>query len=362
MADPLTYAAAQVAPGVRPATNFFEPSESLNIIDRYTLSMQARAFAEGALKSADEIDERANFNPQQRRNTLEKHEWDRTLKDREDLAYKEKKEFEAARGQFLIQIAGLNDEDEQFDTQLSEVLGADPRLADDDAVKQIINIKLQNRENRIQQGEYDRRFDKEAAARAAADGAPVDKLTDPATGKFDFAGYGKWKFEQEQSAAKGKAADAARDDARKTYGDDEPVISAGAAEDLEPVVTARKTGLTDAAKNQGIGLTGNLDDLVAKAPTLGKNAFIASVLQLSGSSGAPKDEKEAADLLSLLAQDTSQANKYRTVMGAAGELWNAANRKGLLPSKGKRPSDPAQPNPVNDDVIAETERISKEKP
>lgn len=332
MPNSLLAAAAEYTP-ISPATNYLAPS--LNIMDRYSSASSGRAHAEDALKSANEIDKASNFDPQNRRDILEKHTWDRITKDREDEQYAQKKDFDSARGQFLTDLARIDEDDPEFDSKVAGMF-ADPAAAEDPAVKSILGLKVANRQNaraiEKQESAYNQRVVGEMATQFGVDPAEITSEN----GVVDFRKVAAIGAQATSAKAEREASKAKREETLRFYGGDLDVVDADSAEKLDPLITNRRTALESAAKAQGkkMSVEGTkLDELIKSAPGLGKDAFAANALALSGVDGPSKDISSAPGFdinLWVLQNGDKTSPTAKALVESAHSLWNAAHAKGRL--------------------------------
>lgn len=331
MPNSLLPAAAEYTP-ISPATNYLAPS--LNIMDRYASASSGLAEAEDLLKSSNEIDKAINFDPQNRRDILEKHNWDRVTKDREDEQYAQKKNFDSARGQFLTDLARIDEDDPEFDSKVAGMF-ADPAAAEDPAVKSILGLKVANRQNaraiEKQESAYNQRVIGEMATQFGID--PTEITSEKGTvdyHKVAAVGARATTAKAEREAAKSK-----REEVLKFYDGDRDVVDADSAEKLDPLITNRRKALESAAVAQGKKMSvegAKLDTLIQSAPGLGKDAFAANALVLSGADAPPKEVANDPNALQLwvLQNGDKTSPTAKALVESAHSLWNAAHAKGRL--------------------------------
>lgn len=344
MADPLLSYAAEVAP-VRPTTRFFEPGDSLGIMQRYGMSAANRAFAEDALKSANEIDAAANYDPIHRRNTLEAHEWERQAKDKDDLKYQEKKEFEATLGTFLVDFAKLDTEDPEFDSKVAKMI-ADPRALDNEAVKAVYNLKIGQREqanrDNSQRLDYERRLADELSSisgRPATDFVDDKGFVNRTKAGAAFRGVTEAKAQKEQSEK-----DFARD--AEVLGEaDAPLLQRPREENLK-LRSQRTADLFNAAKAQGLsllkGAAKEVDGILDSSPGITEEAFVAQVVNLGKVDSKTQYTDPTAQALAAFKGDLEVPPGTRQMIDAARGIWRAnraANRTRYTPPKDDLPPD-----------------------
>jgi hypothetical protein len=342
MANPLTTSAAEVVP-VNPPTRFFDPGESLGIMQRYGMSAANRAFAEDALKSANEIDEAANYDPVDRRNQLDEYERKKKVYDREDAQYQDKKAFENTLGTFLVDMASIKEDDEDFDVKTAKLL-ANPAAAEHEAVKAVYNLKVQNRANmqreKLQQQEYDRRFGDEIVQMTGAKPEDIyDEKGNLARDKVATIITGR-----NQAKLQGEAADKQRETLQDAIGKKDAYLLDRSREEVDKEFLGRTTGLVDAAKHQGIEVPDAkaLGGIFEANPNISRAAFVAQTLDL----GKRLPIKEGADkddiIMAMLENKAELPAELKPLVDAAEDVWSAGfARRNTAPSK-KAPAEPQQ--------------------
>jgi len=180
MADPLQTTAESFAPS-RPSTNFFDPSQSQDVLSRYAVAGRnvaeqektaelASRLAASRFQRAEErnraADRELNLETQRRQNVV----WGREEED-----YKAKKDFEETRAGVIIGISDtLRDSvgtDQFLDklTQLQSELA--PEAREDDAIKSIVTLYSREHDflnmERKQNEQMDKRANLSARAKAA---------------------------------------------------------------------------------------------------------------------------------------------------------------------------------------------------
>jgi hypothetical protein len=320
MFNPLTSAASQVVP-VQPTTSFFDTSASLGVMERYGMSAGARSAAEEGFKSMAGI-------------AATSHQL-RAL-DREDLAYEEKRDFENTLGQFVIGLAQLDEDADDFDEKVAGML-ADPRALDNETVRAIYNLKVQQRSEKTRLREV-------AAERNAAileswsraGFAPAD-ITDE-TGMFDSTRAATAK--RMQSAVDGlrQQADEARKLWNSDFKDDPMVRDAPSRERAEQLLQTRSNRLKQTAQTANTTLyiqpgSQDWDELLKEAGDLSLHEFVASVVNYTPDEaqlGAVTDRTER--ILWILARGGETDPKLAPFAKALIGVHNAAVASRLLPS------------------------------
>ena len=155
MADPLQTTAESFAPS-RPSTNFFDPSQSQDVLSRYAVAGRnvaeqektaelASRLASSRLQRAEErnraADRELNLETQRRQNVR----WGREEED-----YQAKKDFEATRGDFIRNmsdtLAGSVGK-EDFLQKLTEFQATlPPQAVEDDAIRSLVSSYLKQNE------------------------------------------------------------------------------------------------------------------------------------------------------------------------------------------------------------------------
>jgi hypothetical protein len=335
MADPLYSAAADVAP-VKMPTQFFDPSEALGITQKYGMSYANRGFAEDALKSANEIDKAANYDPVNRRNDLERHNRAMVLADREDLAYAEKKEFEDTLGTFLIDMAKLKDDPNG--PEKAALMFQDPAAAENPSVKAMFNV-LNNhweteRSVRNADDQFAQRMQAEIATNFGVD--PTVMLNED--GKLDWGKVAKTAAEVNQAKLNAEAGKVNRDTERDVIGKDSPLVDIQYREQADQVIAERTKSLYDSAAAQNLPINVSQEDmakLLERAPDMSKSAFVAQVLDLGKTLNMPPNLTETERQLFLLKAQESLPTELKTMVAATEDLWGAAY------IKARRPKAPA---------------------
>lgn len=358
MPNALVPAAAEFTT-VEPTTKFFDPKESMDLMQRYSLSSRARAFAEGALNSANEIDNAANFEPQDRRNRLERHEWERSIKDRDDEKYQQKKDFETTRAQFLVDMARVDDDDPEFDTKIAGFF-ADPAAAEDDAVKAIYNLKIQGREDKRRQVEQDRDYQKRLQGQLAEGGYNVQDLLNE-QGDVDINRLSGVAQKSNTAKLGREQADAERTRLKSIYGPDPLIDVVQSQEDMDPHIETRLKEFKKAAVTQKIPLAfgdspedqARIGELLASAPQMEVDAFVGQLLKLEAPTGITEGMSSEERMTKLLNNTRGNNRPVDSVWKAAQSLWNVANRRGFLASKKPTDSEQGEESPDVTPIIDE---------
>lgn len=149
MADPLQTTAESFAPS-RPSTNFFDPSQSQDVLSRYAVAGRNVAEQEKTAELASRL-AASRFQRAEERNraadrelNLETRRRQNVVWGREEEDYKAKKDFEATRAGVIVGISDtLRDSvgtDQFLDklTQLQSELA--PEAREDDAIKSIVTL------------------------------------------------------------------------------------------------------------------------------------------------------------------------------------------------------------------------------
>lgn len=199
MADPLQTTAESFAPS-RPSTNFFDPSQSQDVLSRYAVAGRnvaeqektaelASRLAASRFQRAEErnraADRELNLETQRRQNVR----WGREEED-----YQAKKDFEATRGDFIRNmsdtLAGSVGKDD-FLQKLTEFQATlPPQAVEDDAIKSLVSSYLRQNEflnmerKQNEQLERRKRLSVEAGILSQEQLAKVPR--DPMTGAFDI--------------------------------------------------------------------------------------------------------------------------------------------------------------------------------
>jgi hypothetical protein len=192
MATPFDQAAEQVAPA-RATTNFFAPGQE-SVLSRY-------ANARGTLGSARELADSAGRLGASRWEVLGRKRQQETW-GREDEEYNAKKSFEAKRGEFLTNLARIDETADDYEETMNELMATTPKeLWDDPAAKpmltykQRVNAELrQSREAEAQAARYEegyrKRYEEKAMRDAVAKAAEAG--VDP--GRVDeYLAAGNWQ-------------------------------------------------------------------------------------------------------------------------------------------------------------------------
>jgi hypothetical protein len=347
MPNPLLTSAAEVIP-VQPTTRFFDPGESLGIMQRYGMSAANRAFAEDALKSANEIDRAANYDPINRRNDLERHGWNRTIQDREDKDYMEKKEFESTLGTFLVDMAKLDETADDFDERAAALM-ADPAAANHDAVKATYNLKVSQREQFMR--ERAARADKENTLewRLATD-AGIDPTSLYTDGKLDITKTADAIRTLQERESGAKSAKDQMEALKKSVSDDSQYLLDLPQEALTEMLPGRVRGLVEGASAQGLETPGT-DGVLALLegnPDIGKNAFIAQILDLGKRLEIPDGDDRDARLAAILNTRAELPEQLKPLVRDAERVWDVhqARRFSAKPPA-KKPTAPTR-NPTAD--------------
>jgi hypothetical protein len=344
MANPLYTSAAEVIP-VQPTTRFFDPGESLGIMQRYGMSAANRAFAEDALKSANEIDKAANYDPINRRNELDRHGWAREIKDREDQAHNEKKEFETTLGEFLTGVAAVSPEDPDFDNKMAGFL-ADPAAANHEAVKAIYNLKVGQREMSMRERQIKAEKENTLEWKLAAE-AGVDPTTLYTDGKLDIGKTAEAIRTLQEQQAQAKAQKDRADTLRKSVSDDQQYLFDLPSATLTEELTGRIRGLVAGATEQDLKTPGveGINKLLTDNPALGKNAFIAQVLDLGKRLELPEGDDREARLAAILNTRAELPEPLKPLVRDAERVWDAHHaRRAGPPPKSAAPSGEAAPD------------------
>jgi hypothetical protein len=355
MPSPLLSAAAEVGSPVEPATKFFDPSASLGIMQRYGMSGQSRAFAEDALKSANEIDQAANYDPINRRNDLERHTWAREAKDKSDLAYEEKKTFENTLGTYLVDFARLDENADDFDEKLA-AMTADPRALDNEAVKAIYNLKVNQREQlsrqKLQTMEYEKRLGDEIIQLT---GAKPEEVWQP-DGNVNRDNMPTLFTAKAIAKSQSEQAEKVRAETLDEIGKDNAILLDQPYEDVSKSRSSRAKGTVDAATAQKIPLFKATDkeitDLLDANPDMPKEAFIAQVVDLGKVLSLPAgtDPNGTAGILASLTNRAELPPALKPLVKSLDDTW-AAHRVMMRKSPSKMAADPDAPTPSTSDEI-----------
>jgi hypothetical protein len=330
---------------VQPRTSYFDPGPSLGVMERYGMSAQARSSAEENLKSrrdiavaADQIDQAENFNPQNRRNVLR-------VQDREDLAHEEKKEFENTLGTFLVDFAKLDESADDFDERVATLI-ADPRALNNDAVRSMYNLKVQQRGENIRMRESDDNRNQAIIESWASAGFLPGEITDE-TGRFDPSKAGLAK----RSAFTGNANAKARQD---QYKGDPDIANATTAEEVAPFLATRLSVFNESAKDQ-ITLAPDSEEfkqLLLDAPNLTSDAFVARLINFDAGGvdldGITDKTERYIRLLGRGGSSTDPA--LRPMAKAALGLFHAAHAAGSLPRRATPAPEVGEPTAPDSDA------------
>lgn len=344
MANPLYSSAAEVMP-VQPTTRFFDPGESLGIMQRYGMSSANRAFAEDALKSANEIDKAANFDPINRRNELEQHEWNRKIKDRQDQEYEEKKTFETTLGTFLVDMAKLDETADDFDEKAAALL-ADPAAANHDAVKAVYNLKVGQREQvlreRAVKAEKENTLEWKLATEAGVD--PTSLYDED--GELDIGKTAEAIRALQDRKIQAEAGKEHLETLQKAVNPRNSYLLDATPERLEAAETGFKTGLIAAAKRQNLPVadTAAIDDALGKEPS--KAAFVAQILDL-GNKQTDGTPNSADRVIKIINGEEKVDDATKKLVDAAEDVWDVRFAKRQRAGK---PTAATTPNrhPTND--------------
>jgi hypothetical protein len=323
MPNPLYTSAAEVVP-VQPATRFFDPGESLGIMQRYGMSAANRAFAEDALKSANEIDRAANFDPVDRRNRLEQHEWNREIKGRADVEYDRKKEQESAFGAFAKEVYALDfDNDPEAEKKLG-TMASDPLLADYEPARAILNhrfgeLDLRRRE-RMQQADKENTLEWKLATEAGVDPTSLYNKD----GKLDIGKTVEAIRALQDRETQAKAGRVRTDTLTDAVGKEDGVLFLPET-DIDAELTGRVKGLVDAGYDKKLVLhdVGGINKVLTDNPTIPKEAFVAQVTDLAKRLNIPDDEDRTVRLAAALNNKAELPPELKSVVTSAERVWNA---------------------------------------
>lgn len=194
MADPLQTTAESFAPS-RPSTNFFDPSQSQDVLSRYAVAGRnvaeqektaelASRLAASRLQRAEErnraADRELNLETRRRQNVV----WGREEED-----YKAKKDFEATRGKVIISVSDALRDSVGKDDFLNKlaILQSElpPEAREDDAVKSVVENYLKDHEFRNMERKQNEQLNRRAnlAVRAKAVLTPQE-LTELPTDQY----------------------------------------------------------------------------------------------------------------------------------------------------------------------------------
>lgn len=343
MADPLTTVASEFAP--RPV-DLFDPRESGDIYNRWSNAAAGFGTAANVVKGVADAEDL-----QYRR---ERARQDKVLFDREDAEYADKQDYEAARGNLLVDVGRMDPSAPDYESKLSGLLAATPQLADDDAFKVIVN-SLQSRADEgrrareIEEDDKRRRaaWEEEteldlinALGAAGADEGLINRLRDPETGRLNLkraaAAAGQKKYELEVAGARAKAEAADQEDTIRTFADDTSLqdrVKSGDAAGIESLVKQREAAL------KGINAAFTPEDL-----KLSEDAFAAKLAKdLIPESLTLENEEKArarAKEISAIAKDYHRAIRARSLVGpvapATKAEGNPAAARRYLPTLPKK--------------------------
>jgi hypothetical protein len=363
MANPLIASAAEVDSRVEPATKFFDPAASVGIMERYGMSGQSRAFAEDALKSANEIDKASNYDPQNRRNDLETHEWNRKVQGRADVEYGRKKEQEDAFGAFAKEIYGLNfDTDPEAENKLG-AMASNPLLADYEPARAILNHRFGEVEVRRKAADQDNDYEKRLADELGSNGFTVVRGDD---GKIDRTKTFGQVREDKIGAAKAKDAEKVRGETLEEIGKDNAILLDQSYEYVTQSRSSRAKGTVDAAAAQKVPLFKSTDkditSLLDATPDMPKDAFIAQVVDLGKSIPIPEGADPMTAYLAALNNKAELPPALKPLVQSLEDTW-AAHRVMLRKAPPKKADAPAAagapPAPVDTDA---SDYAKKNKP
>ena len=339
MANPLITSASEVDSRVEPATKFFDPAASVGIMERYGMSGQSRAFAEDALKSANQIDAAVNYDPQNRRNDLETHEWNRKVQGRADVEYGRKKEQEDAFGAFAKEVYQLDfDNDPDAEKKLG-AMASNPLLAGYEPARAILNHRFGEVEVRRKAADQDNDYEKRLADELGSNGFTVVRGDD---GKIDRTKTFGQVREDKLGVAKDKAEKEFRAEQTNVVGKERVHYLDMDYAQLDSEIKSGVTNLAKSATAQGIELkVANAEaaqTLLNSDPAMPKEAFVAQVLDLDKKipdfSGLDRDMQYVALSKAVAELPASQ----KTLVGLAEGVWSAHHLKRF-----KKPADPKAP-------------------
>lgn len=321
MADPLTAAASEFAP--RPS-DLFDPRESGDIYNRWANAAAgfntAREVNQGVAEAEDQGFRR------------ERARQDKIIFDREDAEYKDKLDFEEAKGELLLNLADAMREGD-YEEKVNTMLATTPQLADDEAFKSMVNVgklrydriredKERERLERIREDEQEADLLAILGA-AGADEKFVQGLRNPETGRINLKqaalAAGQKKYEAARADAAAEATADARDAVVRTFADDSSLqdrVKAGDAVGIEALVKQREAAL------KGINASFTPEDLKlsedAFAAKLSKD-LIPDTLALENEEKAKARSRE----ISAIAKDYHRAIRARSLVGPAAPAAKA---------------------------------------
>jgi hypothetical protein len=339
---PLDTAASGFIP-VRPSTNYLDPSLGLNIMQRYGMSSQDRAFAEGNLKSAYDT---------------KRMSADMRAIDREDEAYLEKREFESSLGEFLVELSRVDETDPEFDTRLASLI-SDPRALENDAVMAVYKLKVGNRDRDRQasqaEQQYQERLKMDIVSQIGAERFPEVLGPD---GKVDYMKVGALRFEVGQTQLQSDAAKAARVERMKTFNNDVVAVDLRSRAAGDELVKQRRDAFLKAAASQKVplGLADTEGDLALTshldgAAIMGKETFLAGLVKIVPADNIPAHITDPGLQFAYALMNQAKLSAGTQQMLKAGEeLWNAAAARRDLP-EGK--ADEGAPLTPDEELSAE---------
>jgi hypothetical protein len=350
----LVSSAAEVDSQVEPATKFFDPSASLGIMQRYGMSGQSRAFAEDALKSANEIDQAVNYDPINRRNDLERHDWAREAKDKADLAYDEKKNFETTLGTFLVDFARLDENADDFDEKLTQFI-SDPRALNNEAVRSIYNLKVGQREQASRQKEVAGSRNNAVLESWSQSGYDPADITNDA-GMFDPTKAAKARQKESAEVMQSKAAEKGREERLVLYNGDRDVADATTVEQVEPIFKIRSKVFLESGAPLAISTTptaegqpSEFDILNNEAPGLTAEQYVARLIKYDIPEADLTGLNETERVIKLMSKggDTKDPSLATAAKAALG-MWSAAHARGRLPKAPNKKVPDATTGATND--------------
>lgn len=343
--NPLAAAASTLVP-VAPATSYFDTSVPLDIMHRYAMASGDLEVTRELVKAREEA-KAATFGDVERQAFADRADMaresftrEKTLWDREDEKYAEKKEFEDVRGEFLESLASIPFDDPEFDDRVASLM-TNPAAAEDDAVKALLNYKIVRRSKLEDDAREEARFNAreamqwgEALGSVGVTPEVLAAFTDPGTGALDRLGLATalagQKFRIDQSSLQRK-----RDE--ETYGRDPVVVEARDGKSLDKVVEDRKKAVANVAQKLGWTFAADLDSVVAAADSHDPSSMEAALF------GKPVEELDP-----LAAEATAQ--EIQAGRAAVRSLWNAAHRRSTLPE----PAPAPKPKPGDKDKDKDT--------
>lgn len=339
MADPLTTVASEFAP--RPV-DLFDPRESGDIYNRWSNAAAGFDTAANTFKAAREVEDLQADREIRNRNKL--------IFDREDEEYKQKEEFEDAKGELLWNMVDLDPLADDYEDKITTMLAGSPQLADDEAFKSMVNVGLKRAERLRDSKERERlerlREDEQEAdllailGAAGADDNFVAGLRNPETGRINLKqaalAAGQKKYEAATKATLNDLVADERDKVIRTFADDSSLqdrVKTGDAAGIESLVKQREAAL------KGINAAFTPEDLKlsedAFAAKLAKD-LIPETLTLENEEKARARAKEIA----AIAKDYHRAVRARSLVGpaapAAKAEGNPAAARRYLPTLPKK--------------------------